>query len=100
MIKEEKLKLNRYREFFREIIKQMQQKNIVADSNGDLSILQYNKKSSFFYNEQNIQQVLSLFKKYQISPLIVGQRVLAIHPKTKELRTSQLLTTDGSKFHC
>jgi len=30
---------------------------------------------------------------------MVGQRVLAIHPKTRELRTASLLTTDIRSYH-
>jgi hypothetical protein len=40
-----------------------------------------------------------MIKEYQIAPLVVSQRVLAIHPKTKELHTASLLTTDVSQYH-
>jgi len=40
-----------------------------------------------------------MIKEFQISPLTVSQRVLAVHPKTKELRTAQLLTCDARQFH-
>ncbi len=43
-IQEEKESLNNYREIFREIIKSMQHKNFIPDSNGDLSLLSYDKK--------------------------------------------------------
>jgi hypothetical protein len=61
-------------------------------------MLQYDKKSPFF-NEERVKDVLSMIKEFQIAPLVVGQRVLAIHPKTKELRTASLLTTDVCQFH-
>jgi len=76
----------------------MQHKNFQPDQNGDLSLLQYDKKNIFF-NEDRVKDVLSKIKEYQIAPLMVSQRVLAIHPKTKELRTASLLTTDVSQYH-
>ena len=96
-IQEEKDKLNNYREIFREIIKAMQQKNFLPDSNGDLSMLSYDKKPQF--EEEKVKEVLNMIKLYQIAPLVVSQRVLAIHPKTKELRTASILTTDVQSYH-
>ena len=75
----------------------MQQKNFVPDANGDLSMLQYDRKPQF--NDEKVKEVLQIIKEYQIAPLVVGQRVLAIHPKTKELRTASLLTTDVRSYH-
>ena len=40
-----------------------------------------------------------MIKEYHIAPLVVSQRVLAIHPKTHELRTASLLTTDVYTYH-
>ena len=40
-----------------------------------------------------------MIKEYHIAPLVVSQRVLAVHPKTKELRTASLLTTDAYSYH-
>jgi hypothetical protein len=62
-IKEEREKLKAYREVFREIMKQMQMKNFAPDSNGDLSMLQYDKKSPFF-NEERVKEVLSMIKEF------------------------------------
>ena len=75
----------------------MQQKNFLPDSNGDLSMLTYDKKPQF--EEEKVKEVLNMIKLYQIAPLVVSQRVLAIHPKTKELRTASILTTDVQSYH-
>lgn len=75
----------------------MQHKNFMPDANGDLSMLLYDKKPQF--DEDKLKEVLLMIKEYQIAPLVVGQRVLAIHPKTKELRTASLLTTDVQSYH-
>jgi hypothetical protein len=39
LIEEEREKLKKHREIFREIMKQMQHKNFIPDKNGDLSLL-------------------------------------------------------------
>ena len=75
----------------------MQHKNFVPDANGDLSMLSYDKKPQF--DEIRLKDVLQMIKDYQIAPLVVGQRVLAIHPKTRELHTASLLTTDVQSYH-
>ena len=36
--------------------------------------------------------------KGKVVPLVVGQRVLAVHPKTGEMKTGSILTTEGSEF--
>ena len=56
-LNEERERLKAYREIFREIIKQIQHKNFTPDKNGDLSLLQYDKKSPFF-NEDRVKEVL------------------------------------------
>lgn len=60
-------------------------------------MLLFDKKPQF--EEERVKEVLQMIKEYQIAPLVVGQRVLAIHPKTKELRTASLLTTDVLSYH-
>lgn len=97
LIEDERSKLRDYRDIFREILKQMQLKNFVPDQNGDFSMLQYEKKP--WFTEDRIKEVLQIIKEFQIAPLVVGQRVLALHPKTRELRTASLLTTDVHSFH-
>mmetsp|Transcript_39565 Transcript_39565/g.38082 ORF Transcript_39565/g.38082 Transcript_39565/m.38082 type:complete len:247 (+) Transcript_39565:79-819(+) len=96
-IEEERQELQAYREVFREIIKQIQNKNFATDPNNPY-MLQYDKRSPLF-NEERVKDVCLMIKEYQIAPLIVGQRVLALHPKTKELRTASLLTADVHQFH-
>ena len=49
--------------------------------------------------DPKVQQIMRLIKELNIQPLTVGQRVLAIHPKTKGLRTGSLLTTDIRSYH-
>lgn len=39
---------------------------------------------------------MEAMQKYKIIPVSVQQRVLAIHPKTKELRTAKILTAASS----
>lgn len=51
------------------------------------------------YDEDKLKDVLQMIKQFKIAPLVVGQRILAIHPKNKELRTASLLTTDVQSFH-
>mmetsp|Transcript_32335 Transcript_32335/g.23878 ORF Transcript_32335/g.23878 Transcript_32335/m.23878 type:complete len:121 (+) Transcript_32335:1258-1620(+) len=68
------------------------------DPSGNHCMLQYDKHAPFF-NEDRVKDVLLMIKEYQIAPLIVGQRVLAVHPKTRELRTASLLTADVQQFH-
>ena len=75
----------------------MQQKNYGTDQNGDPSILFFDKKPQF--EEESLNEVCGTIGEFQITPLVVGQRVLAVHPKTKELRTAQLLTSDIQQFH-
>jgi hypothetical protein len=41
----------------------MQLKNLAPDANGDLSMLQYDKKSPFF-NEERVKEVLSMIKEF------------------------------------
>ncbi|CDW86505.1 protein always early 2-like [Stylonychia lemnae] len=96
-IQDEKLKIQNYRDIFREIIKSMQLKTFVPDQNGDLSMLLFDKKPQF--EEERVKEVLQIIKVYQIAPLVVGQRVLALHPKVNELRTASLLTTDVQSYH-
>lgn len=69
----------------------------MPDSNGDLHVLTqdlFNK-----YPDYKVKEVLMMVKEYKIAPLIVGQRVLALHPKTRELRTASLLTSDVKSYH-
>ena len=48
----------------------MQQKNFLPDSNGDLSMLSYDKKPQF--EEEKVKEVLNMIKLYQIAPLVVS----------------------------
>lgn len=88
-IKEEKRQMEEYREVFREIISGMQHKTLIIDQSGQILFDQKN-----LLHNPKIQQIMRVIKDLNIQPLTVGQRVLAIHPKTKELRTGSLLTTD------
>ena len=88
-IKEEKRQMEEYREVFREIISGMQHKTLIVDQSGQILFDQKN-----LLQNPKIQQIMRVIKDLNIQPLTVGQRVLAIHPKTKELRTGSLLTTD------
>lgn len=45
-----------------------------------------------------ISLILSTIKKYNLVPISVQQRVLAMHPKTLELRTAKILTASDSEF--
>ena len=47
--------------------------------------------------KEKASHVLDIIRKFKIMPISVQQRVLAIHPKTKELRTAKILTA-GSCF--
>ena len=94
-IREEQTELAAYREIFREVVKQMQQRNFVADANGDMSMLAYERR----FSEDKVKDVLQIIKEYQIAPLVVGQRVLAIHPRTRLLHTASLLTADVLSYH-
>ena len=69
-IHEEREKLKTYRDIFREIINSMQHKNFIPDSNGDLSILLYDKKPQF--SEDQVKEVLQIIKDCQIAPLVVS----------------------------
>lgn len=75
----------------------MQHKNFIPDPNGDLSMLDFDRREGF--KEDKVREVMNIIREYQLQPLVVKQRVLAIHPKTKELRTASLLTADGSSYH-
>ena len=48
----------------------MQHKNFIPDSNGDLSILLYDKKPQF--SEDQVKEVLQIIKDCQIAPLVVS----------------------------
>lgn len=97
LVQEEKQLIAAFLDIFRDIIKCMQSKTIMPDSNGDLHVLTqdlFNK-----YPDHKVKEVLMMVKEYKIAPLIVGQRVLALHPKTRELRTASLLTSDVKSYH-
>ncbi len=51
------------------------------------------------HKDEDIYSVLMIIKEHQIAPLVVSQRVLAVHPKTKNLHTASLLTSDVQQFH-
>jgi len=76
-LKEEKIKLTKYRE----AIKELQQGKILPSSYHDM--LPYIKM-----NPGNVS-----------SRLWVGQKVLAIHPHTGDLRSGSILTLDANKYH-
>lgn len=42
--------------------------------------------------KEKASQVLEVMRKFKIMPISVQQRVLAVHPKTGELRTAKILT--------
>jgi hypothetical protein len=69
-IREEKERLNTYRDIFREIMKSMQHKNFAPDSNGDLSMLLFDKKPQF--KEEKLKEVLGLIKEFKLAPLVVS----------------------------
>lgn len=59
---------------------------------------------SRFKNTNNLsmeamKEIFSLIKENFITPLVVGQRVLALHPKTKTLNTASLLTNNVESYH-
>lgn len=60
-------------------------------------MLDFDRREGF--KEDKVREVMNIIREYQLQPLVVKQRVLAIHPKTKELRTASLLTADGSSYH-
>jgi DIRP/Myb-like DNA-binding domain len=75
-ISQERKKLSKYRE----AIKVLQQGKILPSSHHDmLGYIKKNPNSS--------------------SRLMVGQRVLSIHPGCKELRSGNILTLDSSRYH-
>ena len=97
-IREEKAKIEQYREIFREIFKFMQHKEYVNDYQGEFNVPLFMRNTTFT-NEALVREVASIIKTNQVAPLMVGQRVLAIHPKTRELRSATLLTSDVETYH-
>ena len=76
-ISQERKKLSKYRE----AMKVLQQGKVLPSTYHDM--LPYIKMSQLNSS----------------SRLMVGQRVLAIHPSTRELRSGSILTLDSSKYH-
>jgi hypothetical protein len=74
-----------------------QHKEYICDFNGDFNIPLFVRNSIF--NDTQAREVASIIKDNQVAPLMVGQRVLAIHPKTRELRSATLLTSDIQTYH-
>lgn len=70
-------------------------KNYSQDQNGEASLFMIDSR----FSENDVKCVLKIVKEFQIAPLVVGQRVLALHPKYQELRTATLLTSDVSAYH-
>lgn len=55
------------------------------------------------YKKEDIKEVKNILSNqilndFSLMPLTVGQRVLAVHPKTFELKTGSILTSDYNKF--
>ncbi len=50
------------------------------------------------YPRGEVEASSELIAKHKVTPLTVGQRVLAVHPKTGELKTGSILTSDYGKF--
>ena len=93
-IQDEKRQIEEYREIFREIITGLQHKTLMIDQNGQIL---FDRKG--ILGDPRVHQMLRIIRDLNIQPLTVGQRVLAIHPKTKDLRTGSLLTTDIRSYH-
>ena len=76
----------------------MQHKEYVNDYQGEFNVPLFMRNTTFT-NEALVREVASIIKTNQVAPLMVGQRVLAIHPKTRELRSATLLTSDVETYH-
>jgi hypothetical protein len=45
-----------------------------------------------------VNEFKDILLKDRVMPLMVGQRVLAIHPKTNEIKTGSILTSEGNRY--
>ena len=122
-IEKETKKLNEFRQIYRDIINLMNKKKellkfiFIENESKELSSL----KSQILYHlsaekngvtrkgkkaysnsdiaiqKEKIQNVLEVMRKFKIMPISVQQRVLALHPKTGELRTAKILTAASAQ---
>lgn len=52
----------------------------------------------FRFKKEEVAECNDILLKGKVVPLAVGQRVLAVHPKTGEIKTGSILTSEGSEF--
>jgi hypothetical protein len=70
-IKDEKLKLDSYREVFRDIFKFIQHKEYLPDhQNGDFNLPLFLRNTT--YSESQANEVVKMIKENQVAPLMVG----------------------------
>ena len=90
-------RLRCFREIFREVLAKLANKSTELDDNREDAYLVSEKLP--LYPQDLVDEVLNVIRTHQIAPLQVGQRVLAVHPQTKELKTGTILTSDVVQFH-
>ena len=117
-VEKERKRLNEFRQASRDIINLMSKKKdllkfifiendskelnslksqILYHLNSEKSNITRKGKKAYSNSELSAQKekyssVLEVMRKFKIMPISVQQRVLALHPKTGELRTAKILT--------
>ncbi|CAI2361399.1 unnamed protein product [Moneuplotes crassus] len=101
LIKEERSHLARFREIYREIMKILSKNKNNFKNIEKLVCHQYLMDKEEDINEEEVRIVLNQIKKFNTTPLEVGQRfkVLALHPRTGTLNTGTILTSNIVSAH-